>query len=646
MPQFSSYPTTNALDAADTFLVHKDATGVERQIDAATAATEMIALGGGLTPGPAGPPGPPGPTGPAGPIGPPGTGIATTGPIRSYLMKTIAGTITTTSDTAWKGPYVYNVKDYGATGDGTTDDTTAIATALNAAVAAAPGGAVYFPSGVYRISDTLSATLPAVTGNHPVSLSIYGDGIENTIIEQNTGNKGVFAIFSNEREANVSMREFGIRNTSVVTLSSQPAIKVQFNEDAPNDAEPNFKLFRVAILAFSVTGTSPIGFRSFGIGLQLINIHGGTINEYNYNGGNVSGNNLGTGVQIEALPGPYSPGKKCLGITLLNSQIHACEIGVRIKDEPEGIQILQSTILGVGYGVQTDYMLHLSIDDCHFNINGFNATAAIYATGIGVAPRLDSLMLQNCLIFPDSSNTYGVFGTLNESVICNNIFHGATPGNTGRIGIQLLPGSDAVGIFNNYFSSAVVAGNGYLQYGMSIPAGCVNIHEKGNFYDINDPPIAFIQDGTASSATNVISGIAGAKAHVYLTTNKATSTAVPYTVVWDAARFTQYGIWNAATPTRLNVPNGAKYVRICAGIKWVTSVDKKGRNIQIFDNLGNAWAADERTSYDHGSCAITTAPIEVLNAGITYFYVIAQQDSGGSLDIEANHSSYFSLEVI
>jgi hypothetical protein len=561
-------------------------------------------------------------------------------------MKTIAGPITTTSDTAWKGPYVYNVKDYGATGDGTTDDTTAIATAMVAAVAAAPGGAVYFPSGVYRISDTLSVTLPTVTGQHPVSLSIYGDGIENTIIEQNTGNKGVFFIQSDEREANVSLREFGIRNTSVTTLSSVPAIKVQFNEDAANDAEPNFKLFRVAILAFSVTGSTPIGFRSFGIGLQLINVHGGTINEYNYNGGNVAGNNQGTGIQIEAIPGPYSPGKKCLGITVLNSQIHACEVGIRIKDEPEGIQVLQSTILGVGTGIKTDYMYHLSVDDCHFNINGYNPVAAIEATGIGIVSRLDGLMVQNCLIFPDSASTIGIVGELNESVICNNIIHGSTPGNANRIGIKLKAGSEGVGVYNNYFSSAVTGGVGYLVRGILIEAGCDNIHEKGNFYDLNDPPVQFIQDGSSSTANNVISGIAGAKAHVYITSDIATTSGVTQIINWTAARFNQFGIWNSLTPSRLNVPNGAKYVRLCAGTKWQTSVDKKGRNVQIYDNLGNIWSADERSSNDYGNCAICTAPIEVLSAGITYFYVVLLQDSGGALNLESNHSTYFSLEVI
>ena len=50
------------------------------------------------------------------------------------------------------------VKNYGAKGDGVTDDTTAIQTALNA------GGVVYFPCGVYKITSTLSLNTAAQNG--------------------------------------------------------------------------------------------------------------------------------------------------------------------------------------------------------------------------------------------------------------------------------------------------------------------------------------------------------------------------------------------------------------------------------------------------------------------------------------------------
>lgn len=72
--------------------------------------------------------------------------------------------------------YVLNVKDYGAQGDGTTDDTAAIQTALN------KGGTIYFPPGRYKTTAKLSALVPALllfANPYPTSgNSDNGTGIE------------------------------------------------------------------------------------------------------------------------------------------------------------------------------------------------------------------------------------------------------------------------------------------------------------------------------------------------------------------------------------------------------------------------------------------------------------------------------------
>ena len=52
---------------------------------------------------------------------------------------------------------VYNVKHFGATGDGSTDDTAAIQAAIDAAEAAG-GGEVYFPRGTYAIESAIACT--------------------------------------------------------------------------------------------------------------------------------------------------------------------------------------------------------------------------------------------------------------------------------------------------------------------------------------------------------------------------------------------------------------------------------------------------------------------------------------------------------
>ncbi len=74
---------------------------------------------------------------------------------------------------------VYNVKDYGAKGDGTTDDTSAIQNALNTA----PVGAVVFvPTGTYAISAPLVIP-PMITlqGTHGNRIQ-YSTAIQNTTL--------------------------------------------------------------------------------------------------------------------------------------------------------------------------------------------------------------------------------------------------------------------------------------------------------------------------------------------------------------------------------------------------------------------------------------------------------------------------------
>lgn len=61
-----------------------------------------------------------------------------------------------------------NVKDYGAKGDGTTNDTAAIQSALNAAAAVATptsSAILYFPPGIYKITSTVTKSFTSLQSN-------------------------------------------------------------------------------------------------------------------------------------------------------------------------------------------------------------------------------------------------------------------------------------------------------------------------------------------------------------------------------------------------------------------------------------------------------------------------------------------------
>lgn len=79
---------------------------------------------------------------------------------------------------------VVSVKDFGAVGDGTTDDTAAIQAAITYAQSG-NGSVVYLPAGIYVISDTLTIT-PTYSGTFPqvlqTSVGLKGDGQHATWI--------------------------------------------------------------------------------------------------------------------------------------------------------------------------------------------------------------------------------------------------------------------------------------------------------------------------------------------------------------------------------------------------------------------------------------------------------------------------------
>ena len=111
-----------------------------------------------------------------------------------------------------------NVKDYGAIGDGITDDTAAIQTAINAC----PSGSVFFPDGEYLITQTINMKsrvnlLGIGKGSHIFSNTAFGtmfSGISVVSLSVSQmwiqGNMGT----------NVSCLKFDNANTNDITIDS------------------------------------------------------------------------------------------------------------------------------------------------------------------------------------------------------------------------------------------------------------------------------------------------------------------------------------------------------------------------------------------------------------------------------------------
>ena len=113
-----------------------------------------------------------------------------------------AGTI------GYKLKQTISVKDFGALGDGTTDDTASIQEGIDYIIAAG-GGALYFPAGTYQVSSTLVLT----NGDN---LKLYGDGPDASIIRTTSATANVF--FSSSTDFYQTFDNFRI--TSSVTRTA------------------------------------------------------------------------------------------------------------------------------------------------------------------------------------------------------------------------------------------------------------------------------------------------------------------------------------------------------------------------------------------------------------------------------------------
>ena len=115
-------------------------------------------------------------------------------------------------------PYFVSVKDqaFGAKGDGSTDDTTAIQAALDAV--ASTGGHVYFPQGVYKVSAKLTIA------NKAISISGAGQIVTELRWTAAAATSGIEITSNNARHC------VTIKDISITTLATGGnAIKLDFS---------------------------------------------------------------------------------------------------------------------------------------------------------------------------------------------------------------------------------------------------------------------------------------------------------------------------------------------------------------------------------------------------------------------------------
>lgn len=246
---------------------------------------------------------------------------------------------------------VLNVKDYGAAGDGITDDTTAFVNALNDLESVYGTGHLYCPSGSYVINQQLHITKPFV--------GMKGDGIEATKLIFPNGN-GIklssYADFSFAAVEALSINGPGSSGTSVYD---------RIGIDMPVSNYYFLDRFLVAGFDIGIRGTTAVlnKFERFSVGACKI------------------------GMQFTE--GSYMN-------TITNGNIRACwetgllESGSRVvmaMTDIEAIGIYNNATGKYEGGVSVKTNANMEIRDCHFETT---------AVGVGIDGTGATVYVQNC----------------------------------------------------------------------------------------------------------------------------------------------------------------------------------------------------------------------------------------------------------
>ena len=138
-----------------------------------------------------------------------------------------------------------SVKDFGAKGDGTTDDTYAV----NAALAAA--SSVYFPTGTYLVTSTIQV---------PANVSIYGNGLSSVIKGNFAGAVLNIGVLSGARCINVTANNLLISCGTLCDYGIQfrNVVKSNFSNLYVQSTDPcksTFAAFRLGGEVYSNTFT-------------------------------------------------------------------------------------------------------------------------------------------------------------------------------------------------------------------------------------------------------------------------------------------------------------------------------------------------------------------------------------------------------
>jgi len=379
-----------------------------------------------------------------------------------------------------------SVKDYGAVGDGATDDTAAI----NAMIAGVPANAaVFWPMGTYKVTATITVAK---------NMTWVGSGRLSTMVSINQAAANLFVF-----NACVNITDMGF--TCSVTATSGTLLTY-------NNAAARFRLKNFWMTSFfngiKVNGTSDImlidgqmfNWAAGGTAITYIGGEAAVIDNLIIEQGTRPGNGIGLLVQSG-------------GIMLINTEIMAC--GTCLKLAPgNGQAVVSMWVVNTAFDNAKDGVLIQPTGTGVVQRNWFSECwmCSMDNSGVQVSSpsvsSVDGLDLNNCHIFGNTQHGINIQDANARNI---NVIGCKIAGNA-QTGIQFFAGSQNFRITN----CKVGAYGGFGNNG----AAAVNIGGSSSYYQI-------VNNDLLNGGTNPLIG-AGLQNGTYPGTNEIIANNIGY----------------------------------------------------------------------------------------------------------------------
>lgn len=520
----------------------------------------------------------------------------------------------------------FNVKAYGATGDGSTDDYTAINSAITALLASTYGGVLYFPAGKYRVLTSFTVAISdaaksfVVEGDSEELSQISFEGVNGFNITFISGTGGHY---SGNRS------KLGFSKISLET-NANGSYKAIIMSNSGNAAPNPVKMIERVV--FSGAANTNYWSRC----IDLYNTSFVTIMNNKLQGDADNAPWNGIGIYIDGDKNPVD-------IFIKGNHFWQIGTGIEVVGTTEGIYTENNAFVGVATGIYW----HTTAQEPLLVVKNSHINATDYCIRM---VNVDQANITGNLLYANENRTSSWVGiSLSDSntnvgcIITSNIVQtlGSLPYSTNGIVVD----SDSHLIAHNIVND--VDTGIWLQSNSANNTVLDNVVTNFNTYNIYD-------QGTNNTKRLPSSSSTQRGALVNRTSAQSINNSTWTTVQFNATQYDTSSLFGSST--RMTVPSGVTKVKVSANVSWSASSSGQ-RQVTIRKN-GTSFGASSSSAYAGqpsqgmpGSYNMNVvSPVLVVTSG-DYFEVEVFQDSGGALDVAHTNTknaniTWFCMEIV